>query len=292
MVFSQLIANGLIAGSIYALVAGGFSLIYSTNRFMHFAHGNIVAVGAYGLWYGFTRLGLPFVVSVLFAVAVALVSGWGTYRFIYLPLKRRGASSSILLIAGLALMFFFENLILLIFGSSVKTLNYFPTVRGLTILGATVTPRQIGIVVISLFFLLVLWFVMRYTKMGITIRAVAGHAELARIGGVNAERIQELSFIVGSAIAGIAGVLVALEQNSTPFMGTALIIKGFTGAVVGGITSLPGAVLGSYLVGLVENFGAWFLPSGYKDAIAFGVLVLFLLLRPAGILGVTKGVRE
>ncbi|MFA5954220.1 MAG: branched-chain amino acid ABC transporter permease [Patescibacteria group bacterium] len=289
---AQIIANGLIAGSIYALVAAGFSLIYNTNRFMHFAHGSIVTVGAYALWCGFTKFNLPLFLAAIFAVAVATLAGLATYRVVYRPLVRRGASSSILLIAGLALLFFFENSIILSFGSNVKSINYFVTEKGVNLLGAAVTPLQISIVLLSVLFLILFWVLMRYSKIGITIRAVADHSELARISGINTERVQELSFILGSALAGIAAVFIVLEQNATPFMATKLVIKGFSGAVIGGITSLPGAILGSYFVGLMENFGAWFLPSGYKDAIVFGLLIIFLVIRPIGILGVTKGVRE
>ena len=123
-------------------------------------------------------------------------------------------------------------------------------------------------------------------------RAVADNLELAKINGINTKKVQYIGFGIGSALAGLAGVLIALEQNVNPTMGTGLMLKGFTGAIIGGITSLPGAVLGSYLLGIIENFGIWYLPSGYKDAIAFVLLLLFLLVRPQGILGIKKGVRQ
>jgi len=121
---------------------------------------------------------------------------------------------------------------------------------------------------------------------------VADNPNLSNIIGINAKRICYLSFIIGTALAGIAGILVALEQNIEPIMGTGLMIKGFTGAIIGGVTSVPGSVLGSYLLGLVENFGIWFLPSGYKDAIAFVLLFIFLLFKPTGILGLRGKYKE
>ena len=133
---------------------------------------------------------------------------------------------------------------------------------------------------------------MKHTKFGTVLRAVADNPELARISGINPDRVFAQSFMLGSAIAGVAAILVALEQNIEPIMGTNLIVKGFTGAIIGGATSVPGAVLGSYLLGLVENFGIWFLPSGWKDAIAFALLFVFLLWRPTGIMGIYKGPRE
>ena len=127
---------------------------------------------------------------------------------------------------------------------------------------------------------------MKKTKIGKAMRAVADNKDVAEIIGISSEKIYSWSFIVGSAIAGAAAILIPLEQNLTPTMGTNLMIKGFTGAIIGGVGSVPGAILGSFLLGLVENFGIWFLPSGYKDAIAFVLLFVFLLFRPQGILGI------
>ena len=123
-------------------------------------------------------------------------------------------------------------------------------------------------------------------------RAVADNKELASIVGINPKKIAIYSFLIGSALAGIAGILIGLEQNMDPTMGTELMIKGFTGAIIGGIGSVAGAIPGSYLLGIAENFGIWYLPSGYKDAIAFVLLFIFLLFKPEGLFGVIKGVKE
>lgn len=292
MIAFQLLINGLIAGSIYALVASGFSLIYATNRFVHFAHGTTVTVSAYFLFALFSQLGLPFFVAAALTVAGAGILGWFMYVALYRPLKQRGSSNAILLVASIGLMILLENLMLLIFGADVKTLNYIMVRKGLEIGGAVITPLQIVIVATSVFLLLALWLLTQKTKFGVTMRAVADNPELARVSGINADRAATQSFVLGSAIAGLAAILVALEQNIEPVMGTGLMVKGFTGSVIGGIISLPGAILGSYILGLAENFGIWFLPSGYKDAIAFVLLFVFLLWRPMGILGFSKGARE
>ncbi|MBI4021957.1 MAG: branched-chain amino acid ABC transporter permease [Candidatus Andersenbacteria bacterium] len=292
MIAFQLLINGLIAGSIYALIAAGFSLIYATNRFVHFAHGTTVTVSAYLLYALFTQLGLPFYLAAALTMAGAGGLGWLVYVLLYRPLKQRGAANAILLVASIGLMILLENLMLLIFGADVKTLNYLRVAPGLDFFGSVITPLQIVIIMVSAVLLLVLWLLTQKTKFGITMRAVADNPELARISGINADRAAIQSFILGSAMAGLAAILVALEQNIEPVMGTGLIVKGFTGSVIGGITSLPGAVLGSYILGLAENFGIWFLPSGYKDAIAFVLLFIFLLWRPTGILGLSKGARE
>ena len=292
MIAFQLLINGLIAGSIYALIASGFSLIYATNRFVHFAHGTTVTVSAYLLFALFSQFNLPFSVAATLTIVGASALGWLMYLALYRPLKRRGSSNAILLVASIGLMILLENLMLLIFGAGVKTLNYLEVAKGLEFFGAVITPLQIVIIAVAAVLLVSLWVLAQRTKFGITMRAVADDPDLARISGINAERAAVQSFMLGSAIAGLAAILVALEQNIEPVMGTGLVVKGFTGAVIGGVTSLPGAVLGSYILGLAENFGIWFLPSGYKDAIAFVLLFVFLLWRPTGILGLPQGTRE
>ena len=286
--FLQLLINGLIAGAIYALVASGFSLIYSTCKFIHFAHGATIAFSAYFLYFLFSGLGLNFGLSVIFAIIFASFLGWLMNKIVYKKLRKRKTSNVILLMASFALLIFFESLILMLFGADVKTIGLIKIAKGLEFLGAIITPLQIVIVAVSLVLLVLLYFFMKRTKIGKAMRAVADNKDVAEVVGISSEKIYSWSFIVGSAIAGIAAILVGLEQNLEPMMGTHLMIKGFTGAIIGGIGSVPGAVLGSFLLGLAENFGIWFLPSGYKDAIAFVILFIFLLFRHQGILGIKR----
>ncbi len=292
MITLQLLFNGLIAGSIYALIASGFSLIYSATRFVHFAHGSVAAIGAYILFFSFTVSGMPFWLAVILSIVGTALFGVLFFGILYRPLMKRGSSNAILLIAGLGLMIFVDNMLLLMFGADVKTIGAIEVQKGVEIFGAIVTPLQIGIFCTSVVLLILLQLFVKKTTFGKKMLAVADNPYLADISGINATRIQYAGFAIGSAMAGVAGILIGLEQNVEPLMGTPLIIKGFTGAIIGGVTSIPGSVLGSYLLGLVENFGIWFLPSGYKDAIAFMLLLLFLLFRPQGILGINKGVRQ
>lgn len=291
-IISQLTINGLIAGSIYALVASGFSLIYGTNKFVHFAHGTVVAISAYLLYALSSSFGLNFYFSILITLILSGLLGLLIYRAVYLQLQKRKASNVILLIASIALLLLFENLIQLFFGANVKTINYIQVARGMNILGAIITPLQVIIILTSVILLFGLYIFTKKTKIGRNMRAVADNKELASILGVNYRRIADYSFIIGSVLAGVAGILIGLEQNLSPTMGTILIIKGFTGAIIGGITSVPASILGGYLLGLLENYGIWFLPSGYKDAIAFVLLFIFLLLRPNGLFGINKGVKD
>ena len=285
--FSQLLVNGLIAGAIYALVASGFSLIYSICKFVHFAHGAVIAVAAYILYALFSLLGMNFWLAVI--LTIILISIFGSImNLIYKQLRKRKASNVILLIASFALLILIESLILLFFGADVKTIGFLKIAKGLEILGAIITPLQIFIVISSFILFVLLFFLMKKTKIGKAMRAVSDNKDVAEIVGISSERIYMWAFIIGSAIAGVGGILVSLEQNLEPMMGTHLIIKGFTAAIIGGIGNVPGAILGSFLLGFAENFGIWFLPSGYKDAIAFIILFIFLLFRPQGILGIRK----
>jgi branched-chain amino acid transport system permease protein len=289
-IFAQLTVNGLIAGSIYALVAAGFSMIYSTNRFMHFAHGIGVVVSAYILYTLFGIWGMSFAFAVILTLILSSAFGIGMYRVIYLPLQEKKASNIILLIASIGILILFENLILAIYGADVKTIGFIEVSRGMNVLGAIVTPLQMVIILSSIVIFGIMFWFMGYTKTGRDMRAVSDNKELSSIVGINYKRIADYSFIIGSLLAAVAGILIGLEQNLEPTMGTNLVIKGFTGAVIGGMASVPASVLGSYILGFAENYGIWYLPSGYKDAIAFILLFIFLLFRPTGLFGTKRRV--
>jgi len=288
----QVLINGIIAGSVYSLVASGFSLIYSTNKFVHFAHGAVIAFSSYILFLLFSILGINFWISSLLTITFTSFLGYFINYFIYKPLRKKKASASILLIASLALLIIIESLIIIFFGADVKTLNLIKVSEGIQIMGAIITPLQIIIIFVSVILFIFLMYFMKSTKLGKAMRAVADNKDVAEIVGISSENIYSWSFIIGSGIAGIGAILIALEQNIEPVMGTSLMIKGFTASVIGGIGSVPGAVLGSYIIGLVENIGIMFLPSGYKDAIAFVILFIFLFFKPNGILGVKKGLQK
>jgi len=286
--FYQIFVNGLIAGAIYALVASGFSLIYSTCKFVHFAHGAVIASAAYFLYFFFSMLGLNFWLACVLAVFLASVLGYLIDKLFYYQFRRRRASNAIILIASVAVLLILESLNLIFFGADIKSINFIEIGSGLKIGPIIITSLQVFIIVSSLVLLCVLFLFMKYSKIGKAMRAVADNKNVAEIVGISAEKIYSWSFVVGSFIAGYAAILIALEQNIEPTMGTGLMIKGFTASIVGGIESVAGGVLGAFLLGLVENFGIWYLPSSYKDAIAFFILFVFLLFRPEGILGLKK----
>ena len=284
MVLEQLILNGIIAGGIYALIAIGFSMTYGLLRFLNLAHGSLYVVGAY-LAYLFFSLGMPIVAAFILAVIGGAIVGVAMNYSVYKPLRRRKSNSLIMLLASLGIFIFVENLIIALFGAEVKTIRTGPIIQGMDFFGAIITQTQVIIILVAFVTLLIVEVFLQKTKAGKAMRATADNKSVAQVIGINVERITTYTFALASALAASAGVLIAIEQNLEPTMGLNVIIKGFTASVVGGLGNVRGAVAGAFLLGLVENIGIWFLPSGYKDAIAFVVLVAFLLFRSQGLFG-------
>lgn len=280
----QLILNGIIAGAIYALVASGFSLIYSVTKFMHFAHGGVLAVAGYLLFTLAVAAGINFWLAIIITLLASALLGMAMNWLVYRPLRKKRASSAVLLIAGLALMILVNAAILAVWGADVKTIQAVNPVFDVS--GVRVTFVQVTIIAVALLLFAGLWVLMKKTKLGKAMRAVSDNKDVAQTVGINPERIYTKTFLIGSMLAGVAGILIGIEQNLFPQMGVSLMVKGFTGAVIGSLLSVPGAVLGSFILGIVENVGIWWLPSGYKDAIAFVLLFVFLLFRPEGLMGV------
>lgn len=285
-IISQLIANGIIAGSIYALVALGYTMVYGILEFINFAHGEVLMIGAYVAYSLYTFVGLPLYLSMLLAMVASAGVGIVIERLAYRPL--RNASRLSPLITAIALSIFLQSLILLIFSADIRTFRTENISKGYTILGAVVTKHQLLIIGTTIALMLILYLFVTKTKLGTAMRAAADNRNLASMIGINTNKIIAIVFAIGSALAAAAGVLIGIEQNLEPTMGVTLGVKAFTAAVVGGIGNIYGAVLGGLAIGLIENIGIWFIPSGYKDAIAFFVLVIMLLFRPKGILGGKK----
>jgi branched-chain amino acid transport system permease protein len=287
----QLLVNGLIAGGIYALVALGFSIIYRTVKFFHLAHGVVYTAGAY-IGYTFAiQLKVNFVVAFLFAMVFAALLGAAIDRTVYRPLRARKASNLILLLASFGIFVFVQNLIQLIYGAQILSIRTGPVTEGYHVLSAVITPTQITILVVSIALMFTLWAFVMKTRLGKAMRAVSDDPIAANVVGINPERTILLSFVIGSALAGAAGLLIAFETNIEPTMGFSAILKGIIASIVGGIGSIPGAMVGGFFIGVSENIGIAWIPSGWKDAIAFGILIVFLLVRPRGFFGL-KGEKE
>jgi branched-chain amino acid transport system permease protein len=281
----QLVINGIIAGSIYGLIAIGFTVIYRTVKFFHFAHGIVYTAGAYFAYTLIISLHLNFAFSFFLSVILAAILGIAIDRSVYYPLRQQDASNLIFLLASFGVFIFLQNLIQLIYGAQILTIRTGPIKEGHHFLGAVITDIQILILLVSCCLLVVLWLFIQRTRLGKAMRAVSDDLLAANVVGINPERIIRASFAIGSALAGAAGILISLETNIEPTMGFGALLKGIIASIIGGIGSIPGAVLGGFFLGLAENFGIWKISAGWKDCIAFAILIIFLLIRPSGILG-------
>ncbi len=283
--FPRSSTDGYIPNSAYALVALSFSLIYFPTRFFHFAHGAVFAWGAY-LCYT-CRVVLKFPLAVAIPLAVLGTAGLGLIveGWVYRPLRRRGATGLVLLLASLGLYIVLQNVISLLFGDEVKSLRTGEVVEGLSVFGARVTPIQLWTVFAAAGSFALIWAILKFTRFGKSLRAVASDAELAAVHGVDSDRIILGAFALGSGLAGLAALLVALDVDMTPTMGLNALMMGVVAMIVGGVGSVPGTLLGGLLLGLAQHWGVWKIGSEGQDAIAFAILVLFLLLRPQGFFG-------
>lgn len=289
----QLIINGIIAGIIYALIALSFTIIYKTHKFFNFAHGVVYTAGAYlaftlinSFTYQLTKTLTLIMISFFFASLFAGVIGVVIDRLVYFPLRKKKASNLIFLIASFGIFIFLQNLIQLIYGAQILTIRTGPVVEGHQIFSAVITNTQIMILIVSCLLSVILWLFVQKSKLGKAMRAVSDDPIAASVVGIYPEKIIFASFAIGSSLAGLAGILISLETNLEPTMGMNAILKGIIASIIGGIGSIPGAMLGGLFLGIAENLGIWKIQSGWKDCIAFIVLIVFLLFRPGGIMGV------
>lgn len=281
----QPIANGLIAGCAYALVALGFGLIYRTTRFFHFAHGVVYTAGAYGALAAVVWLHLPLPLAIPVGIGAALILGSAMEYTVYRPLRRRGTTGLVLLLASFGMYVALQNGISLAFGDGIQSLRTGQVLEGMNLLGARVTPVQLAIVSTSLILFVLIFVVLRWTRFGKALRAVASDPELALVRGIDADRTILGAFALGSGLAGLAAILTALDVDMTPTMGLNALMMGIVAMIVGGVGSLPGMLLGGLMLGLAQHLGVWKIGSQWQDAIAFAILVLFVLIRPQGIFG-------
>ncbi len=282
-ILPQLIANSIIAGAIYTLVALGFNLIYSTVRFFDLGYGALTAVGAYTVFFVTRMLGLPLWGAILAGIIVSGTVGWLMGRLVYQPLRERKASTMVLLVASLGVFTALQAVVAILFSSQFRTLASTAGQRIFTVGGGIITQTQLIILIVAFSIMGVLAAVLKFTTFGKAVRAVSDDESVAKIVGINTNKVIGRVFFIGSAIAGVAGMMVGFDTGIEPTMGLSLLLKGVIAAIVGGIGNVYGSVAGAFLLGFVENFGIWHISGEWKDAIAFALLIIFLLLRPQGI---------
>lgn len=284
-VLPQLVANSLIAAGTYALIAMGFSLIYGTTKFFNLAHGVMAAVGGYVVfWLTNQFAGMPLLCAAALGVLGAALIGLLLDRVVYRPLRARKASTMVLLVASLGAFTVIQAVLAMLFTSQFQTLATAVSETVYQIAGASITETQVIILGSAVVVLVLLMLLLKLSVFGKAVRAVSDDEEVAKIAGINTEKIIAWTFFLGSGIAGLAGVLIGFDTGIQPTMGLDLLIKGVIAAIVGGVGSVSGALLGAVLLGFVENFGIWKISGEWKDAIAFALLIVFLIFRPKGII--------
>jgi branched-chain amino acid transport system permease protein len=285
---AQQLLNGVILGSMYALVAVGFSMIYGIINLINFAHGDIVMIGAFCTLGLLAGLGLPLWIVAPGVIAVGALSGLVIERFAFRPM--RGAPQVTGFIASLGVSIMIQNLGVLILTAQPRNFSFPEYMQtSLTLLGLQVRVIDLSIMVAAPALVGVLLFIVYRTKIGTAMRATAENLDVARLMGVNINRTIAVTFALGSALAGISGLMWGGKFGQIdPLMGFLPGLKSFVAAVIGGVGSIPGAILGGYLLGLAEVLFVGLLPpiySSYRDAFVFGTLILILLVLPNGILG-------
>jgi len=287
--YLQLLLNGVIAGSVYALFAVGLTLVYGVFRFINFSHGELITWGAYLTLMFFTPpFSWPLYLSAVPAVILTAAIGFSQDFFIYRPLRRGNPIT--LLIASIGLSYMLRNAIRFIWGSDLRTFD-FPPARGLEFGGYYVTGIQLLMLAAAVVFLAILYFLLTRTLLGKSLRAAADNLELAAIMGISMPRVSASVWILASVFAAGGGILLALDTNLEPVMGATNLIKAFAAVLLGGAGNVWGALLGGLFIGIAENLGVAFFSPGYKDFVSFGLIFLLLLFRPRGLFGLLTGVR-
>ena len=279
--------NGLSLGSIYAIIALGYTMVYGIAKMLNFAHGDIIMIGSFIAFSAMTYAGLPPVVCVLLAIAGCLVLGVSAERIAYRPL--RGAESKLsVLITAIGVSYLLQNIALLVFGADAKSFTSMVPWKGLSLANGSLQIRGITIVTIavSLLILFVLQTFINRTKSGQALLAVAEDKDAATLMGIDVNKTIALTFAIGSSLAAVAGILLCSAYPSlTPYTGAMPGIKAIVAAVFGGIGSIPGAMIGGLVLGVVEILSRTYISSQLADAIVFGILIVVLLVRPTGLLG-------
>ncbi|AQW21556.1 branched-chain amino acid ABC transporter permease [Lentilactobacillus curieae] len=287
--FFQQVINGLSLGSIYALLALGYTMVYGIIKLINFAHGDIYMLGAFWGYYVINAWHFSFIEALLSSMVVGAVSGVVIEYFAYRPLRHAPRITA--LITAIGVSFLLENGMSYLFSSNTRDFPQIISQHNYDIGGVLISNIQILILVTACILMILLQLIIKKTKMGKAMRAVSVDADAAEMVGININRTISFTFALGSALAGAAGVLIGLYYNSTdPLMGMTPGIKAFVAAVLGGIGSVPGASVGGFLIGILETLFQSIGLSAYKDAVVYGVLIIILLVLPAGIFG--KNVKE
>ena len=284
MRFITYLINGISLGSIYAIIALGYTMVYGIAKMLNFAHGDVIMIGCYVVFMTMSGMNMNPLLSVILAVVVCTVLGVIIEKVAYKPLRK--ASPLAVLITAIGVSYLLQNIALLIFGADTKSFSSVVPLQNIKIGGITITGVTVVAVLACIVIMIGLMIFIKKTKAGQAMLAVSEDKDAAQLMGVNVNGTISLTFAIGSGLAAIAGVLLCSAYPTlTPYTGSMPGIKAFTAAVFGGIGSIPGALIGGILLGIIEILGRAYISSQLSDAIVFAVLIIVLLVKPTGILG-------
>ncbi len=282
----QLGLNGVVTGSLYAVLAISFAVIYAPTKTFHFAHGNVYVFGGYFLYQLAMEWGWPLPAAIPTAVAAAGLLGLAVDRVVYTPLRKSGAGVMEILLSAFGTYIVLQNVLLLIWKSDPRTVRIPEVLKnGLSLGPLTLTPLDLITVAIAVVLFGGVSVFIRKTRLGKAMRAVENDPGVAVMVGIGTERVRMAAFFLGSALVAVAATLTALDKGLEPTIGVNALLVAVVAMIVGGVGSLPGAALAGFVLGIVENLGIWQIPSEWKSTITFSVLAVFILFRPTGFFG-------
>jgi branched-subunit amino acid ABC-type transport system permease component len=281
----QILINIIFSASVYLLIASSFLIIYNVAKFFYIAHAIAITLAAYFTFFFSEQITLPLLFSIPFAILLTISIGLFTELIVYRPLRNRKGHSLFLLIASLGVYVVLQNIISLIWGDATLSIRIREIAVGHQIFSAYITTIQIVTISISIIVLILSYVFYRFTQLGKKLRAVSSNNELAKVFGINSDKVILWAFALGSCIAAIVGILVAFDTDMRPTMGFNLLLYGVVAMIIGGVGSTWGLVGGAYLLATAQHLGAYYIDSKWMDAIAYVILIIFLIWKPLGFSG-------
>lgn len=284
MAIEQVVVNGVVLGCIIALSAIGLTMTYRIMNFANFAHGDFVALGAYIAFLFSAILGLNFLAACALAIAAAALFSVGLDCIIWKPMRSKGASSTALMILSIGLAICLRNLIVFVFTPDIERFPL-PVKEGMTIGNVVITPYQVAVTAVAIVLMFAVHYLLRKTSIGLAMRALSDNMDLARVSGIDVDRVIRYTWATGMALAAAAGILYGLITNINPNMGWFMVIPIFAAVILGGIGNPYGAMMGGIIIGLSQELSTLILPSEYKIAVSFFIMIVVLLVKPKGLMG-------
>ncbi|MFQ6051199.1 MAG: branched-chain amino acid ABC transporter permease [Candidatus Hydrothermarchaeota archaeon] len=279
---AQLMVNGIIYGSIISLSAIGLSLVYGILNLANFAHGEYLTLGAYGAFFVSVTLGFNLIFGILAGIAVTVVIGLLLDRFIWKPMREKKAGLVTLLIIAIGVSYLLRYSIQALWGARIRTFGL-PIKEGIPLLGAKITYVQIAIILLAFSLMFLVHYLLRYTKIGKAMRACSDDIDLARVSGIDVDKVILWMWVIACSLSAIAGIMLGLDTHIRPTMGWNLLLPLFAAVILGGIGSAYGAIAGGMIIGFSQELSVAVIPSQYKPAVSFAIMIAVILVRPTGI---------